>query len=307
MDQIAFLFSGQGAQKPGMGLSLYQSSKAAKAVFDTLESLRPGLQKLCFEGPMEELTQTRNAQPCLLACELAFDAAARERGLSPDACAGFSLGEWAAAVSSGLLGMENAFRLVLKRAQWMQAAAERHKGGMSAILRLEKNQVENICAKLPSAWPANYNAPGQTVVSATEDCLPHLETLVKEAGGRALRLNVSGAFHCPLMAEAGDKLLSAFENEVFASPALPLYSNVTAEPYGATEAPSLLASQLSSPVRWTDTLQNLYSQGIKQFVEIGPGGVLCGLVSKTLPEARFARVEDAETLENALSLFGGKP
>lgn len=302
MAGIAFVFSGQGAQKPGMGKELYAQSPAARALLNSLEPLRPGLLALCFEGPQEDLTRTLNAQPALLAVELAFLAAAREQGIHPDACAGFSLGEWAAAVAAGVLTAEQAFSLVLQRARWMEDCCLDHPGGMSAVLRLTPQQVEQACEAHPGVWAANYNAPGQTVVSGLQDALPAFEQALAPLGGRAMRLKVGGPFHCPAMSPAARLLAEALAAETLKEPVLPLYSNVTGLPYPPGQAAQLLARQVGSPVRWVDTLQHLWAQGIDRFVEIGPGGVLCGLIAKTLPDARCARVEDAATLQEAAQL-----
>lgn len=302
MAGIAFVFSGQGAQKPGMGQELYQQSPAARGVLDSLEKVRPGLLTLCFEGQQEELNRTLNAQPALLAVELAFLAAAREKGIQPDACAGFSLGEWAAAVAAGVMTAEQAFRLVLQRARWMEDCCQQNPGGMSAVLRLDARQVEEACQAHPHVWAANYNSPGQTVVSGLADALPAFEQALVPLGGRAMRLKVGGAFHSPAMTPAALQLHEALAAEALNEHTMPLYSNVTGLPYPSGQAAQLLARQVESPVRWVDTLQHLWAHGIDRFIEIGPGGVLCGLIAKTLPDARCARVEDAATLAEAATL-----
>ena len=302
MAGLAFVFSGQGAQKPGMGRELYQQSPAAHLVMDSLENVHPGLLELCFEGPQEALTRTLNAQPALLAVELAFLAAVREQGISPDACAGFSLGEWSAAVAAGVMTAEQAFRLVLQRARWMEDCCLQNPGGMSAVLCLDARQVEEACKAHSGVWAANYNSPGQTVVSGLEETLPAFEQALIPLGGRAMRLKVGGPFHCPAMTPAALLLAEALAVETLQEPAIPLYSNVTGLPYPPGQAAQLLARQVESPVRWVDTIQHLRNQGIDRFVEIGPGGVLCGLIAKTLPDVRCARVEDAVTLREAVAL-----
>ncbi|NLG24980.1 MAG: ACP S-malonyltransferase, partial [Clostridiales bacterium] len=207
MGQVALLFAGQGAQKPGMGREIYEASPAARAVMDEIEALRPGT--LLQLRDAAALATTRDAQPCLFAADLMCAAAAVEAGLRPDAAAGFSLGEWAAAAFSGALPLPRALALVARRAEWMQSCADQRPGGMVAVLRLPADAVLALCAELPEAWPANYNSPEQTVVSCPLDVLPALVRRAQALGGRAIRLNVAGAFHSPLMAPAAGRLAAA--------------------------------------------------------------------------------------------------
>lgn len=304
MGQLAFVFSGQGAQTAGMGRALYEGAPAARRVLDALDALHPGLLALCFDGPDELLTQTRHAQPALLAVGLAAAAAAQEAGLVPDCCAGFSLGEWTAAAFAGLISPGRALPLVARRGQWMQECGEQAPGAMSAVLRLDRERVEALCAQHPGVWPANDNAPGQVVVSGTLEALAAFEQALPAAGGRAMRLKVSGAFHSPLMQQAADRLADALAQEELREPAYPLYSNVTARPYGAARAAQLLARQVTSPVRWQDTVRAMADAGVDRFVELGPGGVLCGLIAKIVPQARCARADTPQALQEALTMMG---
>lgn len=295
MGKIAFVFSGQGAQKPGMGLSLYESAPAAREVFDRLEALRPGLQELCFRGEAEELGITKNTQPALFAVELAAAAALRAAGVEPSMDAGFSLGEITALTDSGAADAETGLHLVCRRAELMQADAEANPGGMAAVLKLTDEQVEAVCAGIEGAYPVNYNCPGQVSVACKKESLPELSAAVKAAGGRAVPLKVSGGFHSPYMARAAAAFGEAVRAETLREPALPLYSDYTALPYEGDFA-ELLSRQICNPVRWQSLMKNMIAAGADTFVELGPGKTLCGLINKIDPAVRTLHVEDAESL-----------
>lgn len=300
MGKIAFLFAGQGAQYSGMGKSLYENSPAAKAVFDQCDNIRPGTSALCFEGSAEELSITVNTQPALFAMDLACAAAVADLGVKADFVAGFSLGELPALAFSGMLDTENAFRLVLKRAELMQACAEENKGGMIAVLRMENALLEEICATFPNAWPVNYNCPGQTVAACAIEDLDALSAAIAEKGGKTIRLPVSGAFHSPFMEKASAGLSDYLATHTLASPKTPLFSNVTADLYGENAA-ELIAKQVKSPVKWEETIRNLISLGTDTFLEVGAGKTLSGLVKKIDKEVTVINVESFETLQ-ALSV-----
>ncbi len=282
MDRIAFVFAGQGAQAPGMGKDLYENIDSVRPYFDRAEAIRPGTLKQCFEGPAEELAQTINAQPCLFLVDYACAVAAREIAGQPAFAAGFSLGEMAAAAFSGILTFEEAFRLVLKRAKLMQDAAEKHPGAMFAVVKLPAEKVAELCRGLNEAYPVNFNAPGQTVVA----CAQETEALVAAAraeGGRAIRLNVSGAFHSPFMRPATESMRAALAGTRFSAPAMPLYANLTARPYLMGQEADTLSGQISSPVRWQETVEHMIAEGVRLFVEAGPGNTLSGLILKIDP------------------------
>ncbi len=300
MGKIAFVFSGQGAQYPGMGQSLCEASPAAKFVFELADSLRPGTSSQCFSGTLEELSVTKNTQPCLYCVDLAAAKALEEKGVRADYAAGFSLGEAAAAAFAGIFTDKSGFEFVCRRAEAMQKAAEENPGSMAAVLKLTNEKVEELCGKFTKVWPVNYNCPGQLVVAGESGQLKKFQELVKAEGGRAAPLAVSGGFHSPFMESAASELEGVLENIELGKPRLPVYANFTAKPY-SDNAKELLVRQVKSPVRWQETVEALAAQGVDTFLECGPGKTLCGLIKKTVKTARVFQVQDAETLNAALS------
>lgn len=298
MGSVAFLFAGQGAQHPAMGVDLIEASPAAAEVFAIADEVRPGTSEQCRSASKEELSQTENTQPCVFVHDLAVAAALRERGVVPAACAGFSLGEVAALTFAGAFDTREGFELVCERAALMATAAERHPGGMRAVIKLDAAQVEGLAKQAgEDCWPVNYNSPQQTVVAGAPDALQTLDVLVKKAGGRAMKVAVSGAFHSPYMAEATCGLAAYIEAGHAPSPLLiPVMANMTAAPYPADPqaASEVLANQVSHAVRWVDTLHALQDQGIDTFIEVGPGKTLSGLVKRTLSDVRVYSCETAE-------------
>ena len=300
MGKTAFVFSGQGAQYPGMGQSLAQCSPAAKAVFGLADSLRPGTSAQCFSGTAEELSITKNTQPCLYCVDLAAAKALEERGVRPDFAAGFSLGEAAAVTFAGILSEQAGFDFVCRRAEAMDAAAQRNPGSMIAVLKLSNEAVEALCKEFTQVWPVNYNCPGQLVAAGEKAQLAAFGQKVKEAGGRAAPLAVSGGFHSPFMEDAARELDGFLAGAKFRPGRLPVYANFTARPYG-DDPRSLLVAQVKSPVRWQETVEALAGEGVDTFFECGPGKTLCGLIKKTVRTARVFQVQDQETLEAALA------
>lgn len=298
MGGVAFLFAGQGAQHPAMGVDLIEASPAAAEVFAIVDEVRPGTSEQCRSASKEELSQTENTQPCVFVHDLAVAAALRERGVVPAACAGFSLGEVAALTFAGAFDTREGFELVCERAALMATAAERHPGGMRAVIKLDAAQVEGLTKQAgEDCWPVNYNSPQQTVVAGAPEALQELDVLVKEAGGRAMKVAVSGAFHSPYMAEATEGLATYIQAGHAPSPLLiPVMANMTAAPYPADPraASDVLANQVSHAVRWVDTLHTLQNQGIDTFIEVGPGKTLSGLVKRTLSDVRVYSCETAE-------------
>ena len=299
MGKIAFIFSGQGAQYSGMGKELYDFSPAAKAVYDMADNVREGTSRQCFEGTTEELCKTVNTQPCVFTADLAAAYALVERGIKPDCVAGFSLGEIAALAFSKMLSDEEAFKLVCKRGELMDKAATENPGAMAAVMKITPQQVEEICSKFDKTYPVNYNSPAQTVVATTSENADKFCEAVKEAGGRAKLLAVSGAFHSPFMAEAADGLAEYMENVDFSQPETVIYSDVTAKPYEG-EYKALVKAQVESPVKWQTIVENMVADGVDTFIEVGVGKTLTGLVKRINGDVKAFKVEtpaDIEALE----------
>ncbi len=305
MDKIAFVFAGQGAQYPGMGRDLYDGFSTARAVFDRAEEIRPGTIQMCFEGDKKELSNTINTQPCLFTMDYACARLAMEAGATPDMCAGFSLGEVAATAFCGMLDFDTAFKLVIKRAEFMQECAEKNPGLMYAVLKLSGDDVKGICSDIDHAYPVNFNSPAQTVVACASESEQRLIDAVKTAGGRAMKLAVSGAFHSPFMADAAQNMRRELDGVTFGEPFVPLYANRTAQPYEMGAEADTLGAQISSPVLWNKSVDNMYDAGARTFIEVGAGKTLCGLIKKIRPDATTAAVGDAAGLEALRSLIKG--
>ena len=300
MGKIAFVFSGQGAQAPGMGKELYECSAAAKAVFDLCDSIRPGTSQQCFNGTKEELTVTANTQPDMFAVEVAAAKALLETGIVPDALAGFSLGEISALAFSGAVSLEDGFRLVCQRGQLMQDASNAVDSAMVAVVKLPPEKVEELAGQFDQVYPVNYNSPAQTVCAGLSASMEGFKAAVKEAGGRALPLKVSGAFHSPFMATAAEGLKQVLAPMSFGTPSYPLYSNVTAMPYEQGQFQDLLSRQVVSPVRWQTIVENMIAAGVDTFIEVGPGKTLTGLIGKINSDVKTLNVEDAESLRHTI-------
>ncbi len=296
MGKIAFVFSGQGAQYSGMGKAMAEASPAAKAVFDMADSVRSGTSRQCFEGSAEELCQTVNTQPCVFAADLAAAYALTERGITPDSVAGFSLGEIAALAFSGMLSDEEAFRLVCKRGELMDKAARENPGAMAAVMKLTATQVEEICRRFGSTYPVNYNSPAQTVVATAGENARAFCQAVKEAGGKAVLLAVSGAFHSPFMAQAAQGLADYMKDITFSEPRTVIYSDVTAKPYEG-DYKALVKAQVDSPVRWQSIVENMIADGTDTFIEVGVGKTLTGLIKRISPEVRAFKAETPEDID----------
>ncbi len=306
--KIAFMFSGQGAQFPGMMKDLCAAESAARAVFEAADSaLGREISALCFEGAQEDLNLTHNTQPCVLAADLAAAAALRAHGIEPEGAAGFSLGEYAALAWAGSIPMADVFPIIQYRADAMQAAVAPGRGAMAAMLGGTPEQVEAVCAAVTEGYvvAANYNCPTQTVISGETAAVEQAIALAREARIRGKKLAVSAPFHCALMKSAAKELEALFAEKSFAAPAFPVYMNVDGSPCpGAAAIPALLVRQAMSPVRWTRTLENMRADGFDTFIECGPGKTLSGLAAKTLEDATLLRVGDTQTLEETLKALG---
>ena len=291
MSKIAFLFSGQGAQRVGMGRGLYEHSPAVQALFDGAEDCRPGTLALMFEGDEAALQQTENTQPCLYLADLGAALALREAGIVPEAVAGFSLGELAALAFAGAYEGLTGFRLACQRGRFMAEASRGMEPGMAAIVKLPDEAVEALCEKHPGVYPVNYNCDGQLAVAGELSALEPFYADVTAAGGRSMPLKVSGAFHSPYMDSAAAQFGAYLEEFELRQPALPVYANCTAEPYGADVA-TTLSRQINHPVRWKTILRKLEAQGFDTFIECGAGSVLRRLTQKNLDACKAYSVED---------------
>ncbi|MCH5296863.1 MAG: ACP S-malonyltransferase [Ruminococcus sp.] len=299
MGKIAFVFSGQGAQYSGMGKELYDASPAAKAVYDMADSVRQGTSKQCFEGTTEELCKTVNTQPCVFTADLAAAYALVEKGITPDCVAGFSLGEISALAFSKMLSDEEAFKLVCTRGELMDKAATANPGAMVAVMKIAPQEVEEVCSKFDKTYPVNYNSPAQTVVATTSEAVDAFCEAVKNAGGRAKQLAVSGAFHSPFMADAAEGLGKYMENIDFSEPQVQIYSDYTAKPYEG-DYKALVKAQVENPVKWQTIVENMVADGVDTFIEVGVGKTLTGLIKRINPDVKAFKVEtpaDIEALE----------
>ena len=291
----AFVFPGQGAQFVGMGIDLYENNPVAKEMFDKAnEILGFNITDLMFNGTDEDLRQTKVTQPAIFLHSVIL---AKTMGddFNPDMVAGHSLGEFSALVAAGALSFEDGLRLVSARAQAMQKACEKTPSTMAAVLALPDARVEELCASVTEGVvvPANYNCPGQIVISGSiEGVDAACAKMIKAGAKRALKLKVGGAFHSPLMEPARAELADAIAHTDFHAPKCPVYQNVNAEPQTDPETiKKNLIAQLTAPVRWTQTIQNMIAAGADTFVEVGPGAVLQGLVKKISSEVATSGIQ----------------
>lgn len=299
----AFLFSGQGSQYPGMGKELLEANPEFEYIFDKAqEILGYNLKKVMFEGTEEELAQTCNSQPAIMAMSLLCFEAAKKNGIEFNAVAGHSLGEYAAMAASGMLSLEDAFKVIRARAAAMDKAGRETEGSMYAIMKMTPSEIESVCEEVDGyVVPVNYNSPAQTVIAGEKAACEKAAAVFAEKGARAVQLKVSAAFHSKLMQKASEEFYEAVKDIKFNAPTVPFYSNVTGEELkDFSDMPALLAKHMVSPVRFTSELDAMTKAGIDKFIELGPNKVLTGLVKKTIKGADAKNIENLKTLEAAL-------
>ena len=309
MKKTAFLFSGQGAQATGMMKNICECSTGARFVFEKAdEVLGRSISSLCFEGSQEELNLTHNTQHCVLAADLAAYAALAEKGIQPDAVAGFSLGEYGALVAAGCIDLGDVFPVIQARADYMQEAVPVGDGAMAAIAGKTREEVQAMCEAVDGyVVPANINCPGQIVVSGDTEAVQAVVDNARSEKIKAMILPVSAPFHCALMKPAADKLEDRLCSINIQDPSIAVYMNVDGEKETLVcSIKEKLVLQAQSPVFWEKTLRNMYRDGIRVFVECGPGKTLSGFVKKTfkgLDDVISLRVSDAENLRTTLEFF----
>jgi [acyl-carrier-protein] S-malonyltransferase len=311
MGKIAFLFPGQGAQYVGMGQDLAQEHAVVRQHFDEASTLLGfDLAKLCWEGPEEELKKTANQQPAILTVSIACLSLLTKAGLKPDVVAGLSLGEYSALVAAGALSFAEAVPLVQRRGTYMQDAVPLGVGGMAAVLGLDTLQVEAVCSAASEATGlivqgANYNCPGQVVVSGHVGAVERAMELVTEAGGKAVKLSVTAPFHSQLLTPAGTLLAGALTKVTLHDAHIPVVANVTADYVKrSSEIGDLLVRQVSSPVRWEDSMRRMIADGVETFIEVGPSKALGGFLKKIDRTVRTFNIEDSQSLGKVLDSYG---
>lgn len=297
--KVAFCFPGQGSQDVGMGQAMAGAFPEAQAVYDeAADAVGFDIARICFEGPIEELTRTEIQQPALVTTSLACLRAVETRGISADVVVGHSVGEYSALGAAGALSDRDAIALVRERGEATVAAAKEHPGAMAAVIGLEDSVVEELCGSIGNVWPANYNCPGQLVVSGEPAAV---DRLLEEATARGARktvtLRIGGAFHSPLVGSAGERLRPAVEAVSWQEPSPPFMSTVSAQIESADRLGELLVQQLTAPVRFTQAVATLVQEGVDTFVEIGPGQVLSGLVKRCDRSLRTISVGDPASLQ----------
>lgn len=309
--EIAVVFPGQGSQYPGMGKEFYESFDIAKEVFDRAEEvLGEGFKSLCFEGPEDKLTLTYNAQPAILTHSIAVFYVVRERlNFYPRFFAGHSLGEYSAIVASGGLRFEDALKLVRNRGIYMQSAVPPSEGAMAAIIGLEIEKIEEVIEKVKGddvLEIANHNSPEQVVISGRAGAVDRcVEELKKSGAKRCIKLNVSAPFHCSLMKPAAEKLHEDLKKVLFSKLTVPVVTNVGAKIIADSESfREILAEQVVKPVQWVDCVMTMVNEGVRNFIEMGPGKVLSGLIKRLDKNLRVVNIEKPEDIERALKTLG---
>lgn len=306
MSKLAFIFPGQGAQKAGMGKDFYENSEAARSFFDQAQKILDfDLKEMCF-GEHEELNLTEYTQPCMVSVCLAIVRELKKRGINPDITAGLSLGEYAAVAAAGGMNELDAIKLVRRRGILMQSTVPAGEGAMAAVLGLDAKKIEEILESFENVWIANYNCPGQIVITGLINEVQQASLALKEAGAkRVVELKVSGPFHSLLLKPAGEALLKEMESMSFSTLQVPYVANATAEIVtDSKKISTFFAKGIYSSVRWQQSIEIMLENGVDTFVEIGPGKTLAGFMRKIAPKATVYNVssfEDAIALEKCLS------
>lgn len=310
--KIAFLFSGQGVQYAGMGKDLYNHYKESQEAFDKASDiLEWDVKEVCFEDKNELINQTRYTQAALFTTSIAAFNAAKAQGIVPSAVIGFSLGEYSALVASGVLTFEDALKLVDKRAYYMDECAKHKEGMMAAVIGLQKERVDEVCQLIQNEGlelvVANDNCPGQMVISGEKTAIEKAVPLLKEEGARrVMPLNVSGAFHSPLMDEAANGLKEQLIHFDFNEATVPIISNVTADYMNKEEVIKNIPLQIIKGVRFRESIEKLISEGFDTFIEIGVKKTLCSFVSKIASDVKVLNIEDEASLQHVLKVLGGE-
>ena len=312
MAKIAFIFSGQGSQSTGMGKELYENFSCAKEVFDCADkALGFSISNICYEDA-NRLNETEFTQPAILTMSIAALRVLEEKGIKADYMAGLSLGEYSACVGADIIDFAQAVQLVHKRGRFMTEAVPVGEGGMYAIMGMDRDTIDDICSSVTKEYgyvaAANYNAPGQIVIAGKASSVEKAAEMLKEKGAKmVVKLNVSGPFHTALLEPAALRLEEELRKIEINEFSVPVVTNVTGLPYmSVKEIIPTLIKQVKSPVKWEDTLNYLYSQGVDTYIEIGPGKALSGFVKRTLKDVKILNVEDVSSLEKTIAALEDK-